>query len=346
MATANISEAQRVSLKAGQESTAVHFALMSTRLSKVRGRVLNSRGEPARGMVMLMPSDLLSGMVSFGPNSTTQLGGDGTFQLSSVAPGRYTLNVRPMGMPGPDQEFAAMQLTIGNEDLDNVMVTTGVGATASGMIQTDDGTPPTFSADDVQVFANAPDPMSMPFGGGGPPKINPDYTFELTGLLDRKMVRAGIRMGSSTMNNPWYLKAVYFDGEDVTDGGIEFTPGRSYENLRIVFTQKATELSGIVSDSRGRPITDATVVIFPSNREKWVAQSRFMRTARPDTQGRYSFKGLPPFDDYLIIAVQNLENGQGADPDFLARAREEAKSLGLTEGEKKAFDVKLSSLVP
>jgi hypothetical protein len=343
--TPNIAEAQRVTLKSGQEMTAVHFMLTSTRLSKVRGRVLNSRGEPARGMVMLIPADLLSGF-SFGPNSTSQLTGDGSFQLNSVAAGRYTLTVRPMAMPSPDQEFATMPITVGSEDLDNVILVTGVGATASGVIQTDDGSPPPFRADEVQVFASAPDPMAQINFGGGPPKINPDYTFELSSLSDRRIVRAGIQMSSAQMNQTWSLKAVYYDGTDVTDTGIEFTPGRSYEGIQVVFTQKTTELSGLVSDSRGRPITDATVVIFPANREKWTLQSRFMRTARPDTQGRYNFRNLPPYDDYLIIAVQNLESGQGADPDFLTRAREEGKSVGLTEGEKKAFDVKLSTLVP
>ena len=61
----------------------------------------------------------------------------------------------------------------------------------------------------------------------------------------------------------------------------------------------------------------ATVVIFPNNKDLWTYSSRYMRTARPDTNGKYSFKALPPHEDYMIIAVQNLEQGQGADPEFL-----------------------------
>ena len=91
---------------------------------------------------------------------------------------------------------------------------------------------------------------------------------------------------------------------------------------------------------------DATVVIFPANKDLWTYSSRYMRSARPDTNGRYNFKSLPPHDDYLVIVVQNLESGQGADPDFLTRARDEAKTLSLAEGETKAVDLKLSKLVP
>ena len=56
--TPNLSEATRVTLKAGQEMTGANFALIVARMARVRGRALNSRGEPASGrMVMLMPAD-------------------------------------------------------------------------------------------------------------------------------------------------------------------------------------------------------------------------------------------------------------------------------------------------
>lgn len=172
-------------------------------------------------------------------------------------------------------------------------------------------------------------------------RINDDFTFEMSGLSDRRLLRANI---PPTLG--WYPKAVIFDGQDVTDSGIEFTPGRSYEDIQVIFSRKTTDLSGLVTDERGKPVLDTTVVIFPANKELWTFTSRYMRSLRPDTNGRYSTKSLPPLDDYLIIAVQNLEQGQGADPDFLTRAREEAKSLTLNEGETKAFDIKLSKLVP
>jgi hypothetical protein len=55
---------------------------------------------------------------------------------------------------------------------------------------------------------------------------------------------------------------------------------------------------------------------------------------------------MPAADDYLIIAVQNLEPGQFSDPEFLTRAKEEARPFTLNEGETKAVDIRLSRLVP
>jgi hypothetical protein len=336
--TPNMSEATRITVRAGQEMTGANFAMVIARMARVRGRAVNSRGEPvANGMMMLMPDEPI--MMSVTMNNA-MAAGDGTFQFTNVPPGRYNLQVRPSGMPSASSEFAVMKITVGNDDIDNLIVTTSVGATARGVVLTDDGSVPSFRPDQISIFPGSAEPGGMTFGPNQN-RINDDFTFEMSGLSDRRLLRANL---PPTLG--WYPKAVMFDGEDVTDSGIEFTPGRSYEGIQVIFSQKTTDLSGLLTDERGKPVLDATVVIFPANKDKWTYQSRYVRSLRPDTNGRYTTKSLPPADDYLIIAVQNLEQGQFSDPDFLTRAREEAKSFTLNEGETKAFDIKLSKLVP
>jgi hypothetical protein len=337
--TPNISEATRVTVKAGQEMSGANFALIVARMARIRGRAINSRGEPVlNAMLMMMPDEPVLTM-SMGMNNS-MTAGDGSFQFANIAPGRYNLQVRPNGMPNANSEFATLKITVGNDDIDNVLVTTAVGATARGVVVTDDGSQPTFRADQVSLFPSPAEPGGM-MVNPGTNRINDDFTFELSGLSERRLIRANIGQ-----NSGWFVKAVMLDGEDVTDSGIEFTGGRSYDGLQVIFTRKTTDLSGLVSDDRNRPVLDATVVIFPANSERWTYASRYVRSLRPDTNGRYSIKSLPPLDDYLIIAVQNLEQGQGSDPDFLTRAKEEAKPFSLTEGETKGFDIKLSKLVP
>jgi hypothetical protein len=344
--TPNMGEATKLSLKAGQEMTGANFALIVARLARIRGRALNSHGEPvAGGMLMLTPADPMMGM-TFGMNmSNAQVAGDGSFQFANIAPGRYNLNVRPRGMPGATSEFAVLPVLVGNDDIDNLIVTTTIGATATGVIVTDDGSAPSFRPDTVQIFAQPVDP-TFNMVGGGPTKVNDDFTFEMNSLFERRLFRGNVGIGAAGMNSGWYLKAVMYEGQDITDSGLEFTPGRTYEGLQVIFTQRTTDLSGLVTDDRGQPVLDTSVIIFPANRDKWTYQTRFIRTVRPDTNGKYSIRSMPPSDDYLIIAVQNLEPGQFSDPDFLNRAREEAKSFTLNEGEIKAVDIKLSKLVP
>ena len=333
----NIGEATRITLRAGQEMTGASFSLIVARMARVRGRALNSRGESVsrNTMLVLAPADPTQGFMNM---NNAMVRPDGSFEFANVPPGRYHLNVRPMQTPDPSSEFAVLPITIGNDDLDNVLVTTALGGVARGVVTSDDGSPLTFRPEQLQVMANQTEPTMM-MGGMPQMKVLPDYSFEISGLSDRRVIRAGGPVG-------WTLKSVFLEGTDVTDQGVEFEPGRTVEGLQVVMTQKITSLSGLVTDDRNRPVLDATVIMFSANKDDWKYASRYMRTARPDTEGRYKFEYMPPREDYLLIAVQNLESGQASDPEFLTRAREEAKPLTLNEGETKAVDIRLSRLMP
>lgn len=339
--TPNMSEASRVTVKAGQEMSGANFALIIARMARVRGRAVNSSGQPvANASLMLTPND--PGVMGFGMNMmNTIVAGDGSFQFANVAPGRYNLSVRPNGMSNTSSEMATLAVTVGNDDIDNLIVATAPGAVARGVIVTDDGSAPTFRADQLSIFPSSADPNGGIFIQPGQNRINDDFTFELTSLSDRRVIRPNL-----VPTTGWYLKAVTYDGQDITDSGMDFTPGRAYEGIQIIYSQKTTDLSGTVTDDRNKPVLDATVVIFPADAQRWTFATRFIRSIRPDTNGRYSIKSMPPLDDYLIIAVQNLEPGQSSDPEFLARAKEEAKAFTLNEGETKAVDIKLSKLIP
>ena len=341
--TTSIAEASRVVVKANQETTA-SFAMVIARMARIRGRAMNSSGQPAANVsLMLSPADP-AGMMMMGAMNNAMVAGDGTFQFANVPPGRYNLQLRPSGMSmTTTSEIAMMPVTVGSDDIDNLMVVSAPGAIARGVVMTDDASAPSFRPDQVRIFAGPIEPTAM-FVQPGQNRMNDDFTFEMTGLFDRRRFNA--TAGEVGGEQTWLVKAVLYDGNDITDNGMEFTPGRTYEGIQVVFTQKKTDLSGMLTDDRGRPVVDATVVVFPADQQKWTYMSRYIRTMRPDTNGKYNVKGMPPGEDYLVVAVQNLESGQGNDPEFLTRARDEAKPFSLNDGETKNVDIKLSKLVP
>jgi hypothetical protein len=102
-----------------------------------------------------------------------------------------------------------------------------------------------------------------------------------------------------------------------------------------------TEVSGTVSGRDGRPVRDYTVVVFPDDETKWTAPSRFIRSARPDQQGLFKIRALPPNGRYLAVAVDYLEEGEANDPDFLAAAKNSGTRVALADGESKAIELKL-----
>ena len=335
--TSNITEAARVTLAVSQENTTVAFGLIATKLVRLTGQVLTSTETPAAGgTVMLLP-----GSTAAGRGIMMQQGGGGgridqtgAFTITNVAPGRYQVQARSGGRGG-EGELAKMDLAVGAEDVTGLTMVTAPGAVVTGTVVSDTGEPFDFPAQQLQVAARAVN-IDLPGAGGGNSRVGTDWTFELRGLTDARLFRVGAPQG-------WTLKSVSLSGQDITDAPTEFAPAQSVAGLQIVLTKQSTALSGVVSDARGKPLLDATVVVFPANDKLWTFQSRFIKAARPDQDGTYRVSALPPSEDYLVVAVQGLEDGQAGDPEFLASVKDAAAKFTLADGETKAVDVKLSA---
>jgi hypothetical protein len=338
--TPNAAESQRVMVRVGREATDISFALTATRLVTVSGRAVSSTGEPyVQAFIMAQPADRYSGLGMGMGMGNAMTRPDGTFQMTGVSPGTYNLSMRPNNMGGArsdaNTEFASMRIVVGQDDLNNVLLVSSRGAVARGVIATDDGSELPVKPPQIFLSAQAidPDTAMMSFGQ---PKVNEDLTFEIPGLTESRLIRANIG------GNPdWALKAIYHRDLDVTDTPIDFVPGRDVEGFEIIFTRKRTDLSGTVTNDRGEADTDATIVIFSADRERWTPMTRFVRTARPAQDGRYSLRGMPPHD-YLVVAVRDVEPGQWQDPDFLESVRDQALRVSLGEGETKVQDLKVS----
>jgi hypothetical protein len=68
--------------------------------------------------------------------------------------------------------------------------------------------------------------------------------------------------------------------------------------------------------------------------------ARYTRTVRPDQQGRFQTRGLPP-GDYLAAAVESLEQGGHWDPAFRKQVETTARRFRLTEGQTATVDLTL-----
>jgi protocatechuate 3,4-dioxygenase beta subunit len=332
--TANIAEAQRVSVALGQEQNSVMFSLIATRLVRVTGAVIDSQGAPvANGLVMLAPANARLGAGALMQMTTARIAQTGQFRLTNVAPGRYVAQVRTNRGRGDftTGEFGRQEISVGGEDLDGVVIVTGPGARISGAVVLDGQSQ--LRTQQVQVAARLAEADQALPAGNGTTRLNDDWTFEISGLVDPRLFRVTLPQG-------WTLKAVTLNGQDITDTPIELPQGQAVGGLQIVVTDKSTSVSGRVTDARGNPVTDTSVVIFPADETRWTYQSRYVRALRPDTDGQYQVSGLPPFDRYLAVAVQGLEDGQAADPEFLAKIRDRGTDFSLNEGETRAVDLR------
>jgi hypothetical protein len=351
-------EAQRVSLTVGQELPSVDIQLQPVRLARITGMALGSDGKPMSGaMVMLMPS--MKDAMMFMPGGTSRTDKDGNFTLNSVTPGDYSLQVQSLGgafatsaggnlmmfnfrtsddAPAsssnapPQREFGSAAVTVTGEDITGLVITGTRGAKASGTLKFSG--PPPDGANNVRISAPATDADNpMPTFGNANVK---DGTFEIEGLVGGHIFRP------ANLPKGYVLKAVRFNGEDVTDRGVEFKAGEDVSGIEIELTSTVQTVMGTVASDTSQPVKDYTVVMFAEDPQKWaLPQNRWMASARPDQDGRYRVTNLPP-GRYYAIAVDYVAQGEWQDPEWLARAAKKATAFTLDEGANKTLDLKLA----
>jgi protocatechuate 3,4-dioxygenase beta subunit len=341
--TSSPTDAQRVRVALSQEQGGISFALMATRLVRVWGQVLGANGLPHwGGVVSLAPADSGTGAAGgmgggFGQGNGGRIEGDGSFWMSNVAPGRYVLQARAGGRDAP--EFARMDVMVGAEDLGGVTVITAPAGRITGTVVTDTGEPLPTGTPALQVVTrSASADASFGQGGGGGPQGRPAAggAFEVGNITDPRYVRVTAPTG-------WTLKAVGFESQDVTDLPVDVGPGQVVSGLQVVITKTLSHVEGSVLDDRKEPVLDATVVLFPVDERLRYYQSRFIRSARPDQEGKFRVATLPP-GEYCVVALQGLEDGQAGDPDLLAALDDTAQRITVKDGETRTIALGLSQM--
>jgi hypothetical protein len=232
-------------------------------------------------------------------------------------------------------EVARMDVPVNGEDVNDVFIVTGRAGIIRGRVVADDGAVLPFRPGQVRIFAQPRDP-SRPMMGMRPSVVKDDWTFELSGLTEAVRLNVGFEVPGGG----WSVRHAWNDNVDLLDTAVDIGPGQTIEDVELVATQKITELSGQVSDGRNQPVTDASVVVFSEDKDRWTTGSRYLRLSRPDTNGKYTIR-LTPAQNYRVVVVRGLEDGQFSDPEFLSRALEYATPFDIGEGEAKVVNVKL-----
>jgi ribosomal protein S6E (S10) len=341
--TPNAAEAQLVSVSVGETAGGLTVQLVQTRTSRITGVALDAEGKPmTSGAVMVMQTfrggDM---MMSFMGGGGGQIKPDGSFTVSGVTPGQYQLRATGFGGPGPlgGIGFSVATVTVtGGEDITGVVLAPEHPATARGRIIVN---PPDTSGrlqlTSIRLMASPADgTMAFPGAGvmaGMQPSVREDSTFE----LQVSPGQMNLRMMPTTPG--WSVKAVRHGGTDVTDSGIEFASGAVVDDIELEITNVIQEVSGKVTDARGQEVRDYAVLIFPQDRSRWEL-IRYNALARPNQDGRYSVRTLPP-GTYVAAATDYIDPSERSNPELMERLRVGGITFEIREGETKVVDLRL-----
>ena len=341
--TGNVSEAQRVSLGAGEE-TSVSFALLPVRTVRISGTVVSASGAPpSNGAVILTAAD--SDEVGIVTPAAGPIQADGAFTIVNAVPGSYVLSVRAGGGGGRGQgplaglrngtgEVGILPIVVGSEDVTGVTIVTTRGASLEGTVVFEGGAARP-RLDTLRVAARPIRASAQPLAGrASQSPVAANGSFALSSLVGSVTFRI------DGLPPQWTLKSVEVGGTDVTDAPLDLKGSEQLTGARITLSDKITELNGTATLG-GSAAKDFSVIVFADDRNKWSFPTRHVRSARGNAQGNFSIRGLPGGTGYLAVAVSHLEEGEAQDPEFLAALRERASSVSLREGETKTVELRV-----
>jgi hypothetical protein len=314
-------------------------------------------------------------------SNMTRAGMNGQFTFSNVTPGEYTLQARVNLREGGDVAaaqtgrggrgggpvlqvlWASTPVSVGGQDLTDVSLTLQPGMSVSGRVDFRGAAAPPDELTRVRVSLTPRGSDTFgDLGAVAPVQADASGRFTLNGVPPGSYVltatmagggggRGGVAGrgaagGRGVVTNPagsaqWTLASSVVNGRDTLDFPLEIGPGQDVGNAVLTFTDRQQELSGTIQDTTGRPTADFTIIVFPADNRYWVPQARRITSTRPDTDGRFSLRSLPP-GDYRLTAVTDVEPGEWYDPAFLGQLQQVSIPITLTEGERKVQDIRLA----
>jgi hypothetical protein len=164
--------------------------------------------------------------------------------------------------------------------------------------------------------------------------LEDDGSFQLSGTAGRVFFN---------VNAPpsWTLKSVTLEGDDIIDTPLDLTGRQSISGLVIRLTDRLTQIAGQVTDAGGKGLRDYIVVVQPQEQKEPIVAARWIRTIRPDSNGRFQMRGLRP-GRYVATALETIEQGRQLSPEFQQELRRGAREFSVREGETVTLDLKLT----
>ncbi len=335
--TAMASEAQPIEVVAGAEVLA-DVQLVTARLTTITGIVVDAGGSPATGgHVMVMGGSGGGRFLSGGAGGGIKP--DGTFTITGLAPAEYTIVAQAsFGEPSmfgsfdsrDRQKGASTQIVAAGAPITGLRIVVQDPVRIPVNVTFEDGA----AAKPDRVFISANRERGT---GGGQASMR-------DGRLSLEVVPGTYRLHAGSMSSqPWFVKRISYRGREVEDDEVELTaePGG---RIDVVFTGRASTVTGGVTDDSGKPVAEYMVIVVPAETEP---PRRFswqrLRVLRPEAQGRFRAEHMSP-GRYQAVALEDAPIEDIQDVDFLDSVRRHGKPFTLAEGGSATLALTLTRL--
>jgi hypothetical protein len=246
---------------------------------------------------------------------------DGTYEISGIPPGSYTLVVFHQGSEGT--AAALQQVEIGGGNTVDVTLTLQPLPDVPCSVSVEGAGAETIQQVTVQLVRGDGIPTMRPPRAStkpGEPCVLKDV---LPGVWD---------INVSPLPKGGYIKAMYLGERDVLRQDMQISSSTS-DTLRVVIAARGASLGGKVAD--GKP---ATILLAPEGESSRVLS--FYRTAISDAAGYWRVEGARP-GTYRVYAFEEVDANAWQNPEFLQPFQPYSAIVELSEGDNGKAEVTL-----
>ena len=363
--TTSPGSAATITLAPSEEKSGIDFSYQVVPVATVEGIVASTNSQlPPNVQISLVNSAFnVPGLNPGGARADAT----GNFKISNVPPGQYTVIARatitqggraggPAGglrgaMPGTargdgggrgpggpaDQTrmWGSAEISVDGRNVSNVLIALQPGVPVSGRVAFEGGVQPpadlTRMRVNLQPVVSPGAPGDVTTSAAG--RVEADGRFTITSVVPGRY-----RLTASVPGEGWFLGSSAIDGQDSLDFPVEIKA--SVSSAVVTFVDRRAEVTGIVTDDKSQPVSDYTLILFPADARYRTPQSRRIQSTRPATDGRYTFRNLPP-GEYRVAPVLDPEQGSWLDPAFLHELENTSIRYSIGDGEKKEQNLRV-----
>ena len=333
--------ATEVVVGAGEEKTGVTIGLRPVPAVRITGKLITPDGTPPPPTSLRLVGDAAAEVGDDGFETVTGLSDNsGRFTLLGVPAGEYVLKqatrLVTLGMQGRQGWWVAQPVNVGGRDLQDLVVSLRPALRVEGRNEFRGSTsspppPPRLSTNPIVIFET---PYGEPGRFVAQPRGNGQSAFSTIAAGGQYIARP-YEIGG------WFVKSVTLNGKDITDRVFDLQEDAT--DIVVLYTDRASKVTGVVRDVRGTASATAVVLAFPVEPQRWVGYGtnpRHLKSAQASRTGAYTLEGLPP-GDYFVIAIDDAESADWMDPKSLEALARQATKLSVTDVEAKTLDLTL-----
>ena len=359
---ADPAQASTIEVQSGGELTGIDFELERQQPRRIRGRVVDQAGQsPPSATIWLFTRTSIGGTSGRGGAQNLAAAG-GAFELRDVPPGNHevVVEVTVPGVPAPPpvapiipggtagvivrdasgrQQLVTAsgqaRVSVGNSDVDGVVVTVGSGVEVPGHLRLDGqagGTAQTLDRWNVQL---------TPSSGGAigttnvqPPqtsRTNTDGSFTIQNVLPGEY-----RIGVAPLPAGFYIKDARIGGHDLLSEPLNISASFS-GSLEVVVSAGASQLDGTVTGEDLQPVAGIQAVLIPDQHRDRVD---LYKIALSDQNGRFHMQGIAP-GNYKVFAWRGIDQFAWFDPDLMKRYEQKGQPVIVREASRETVQVKI-----